>query len=120
MGSLEKGDWDAFLPYSSNSNFSGDPYHPLQADDSFEQNGFVQKGVLRGMPLGHVFDQSLQKHFFPDPRRIHFKPFTVLNKTVWSKRGGSGGGPWDTFLANCSKNNFFRTPVESTLSRLQF
>ena len=68
MGSLEEGSWDAFLPYSSKSNFSGDPYDPLKADDSFEQNGFVQKGVLRGKPLGRIFDQSRQKQFFPQPR----------------------------------------------------
>ena len=57
--------------------FSGDPHRLLEADDSFEQNGFVQKAVLRGMPLGCILDQSLQKQVFPDHPLIHFKPLTV-------------------------------------------
>ena len=67
MGSLEEGSWDAFLPSRSKSNFSGPPYNPLQADYSFEQNGFIPKKILRGTPLGRIFALSLQKQFFRTP-----------------------------------------------------
>ena len=40
---------------------------PLVASDSFEQIGFILKGVLRGRPLGCIFALSLQRQIFPDP-----------------------------------------------------
>ena len=62
------------------------------------------------MPLARVFDLSLQKQFFPDPRINHFKPFTVLNRTVSSKRGSLGEGLWDAFLTNRSQTIFSGPP----------
>ena len=63
MGSLEEGPWDAFLTYRSKNIFSGPPYNPLQADYSFEQNGFIPKRVLRGTPLGRIFALSFHNLF---------------------------------------------------------
>ena len=109
-GSLGDAFGTHFCPIAPKAIFSGDPYDPLEADYNFEQNGFVQKEVLRGMPLGRIFDQSLQKQVFPDPCLIHFKPFTLLNKTVSSKRGSLGGSLWDAFFTNRSKSSFSGPP----------
>ena len=72
MGSLEEGSWDAFLTCRFKSSFFRTPCNPLQAVYSFEQNGFIPKGILRGTPLGRIFALSLQKQFFADP------PYTPL------------------------------------------
>ena len=119
-GSLEEGSWDAFLPYRSKSRFSGTSNNPLQAAYSFEQNGCSQKGVLRGIRLGRIFALSVKKQLFPNPHIIPFKPVTVLNKTVSSKRGSLGGSPWDAFSPYRSKSNFSQTLISSLSSRLQF
>ena len=37
---------------------------PLSAGYSFEQNRFIQAGVLKGRPVEHVFAQSIQKLFW--------------------------------------------------------
>ena len=93
MGSLEEGSWEAFLTCRSQSNFSGPPYNPLQAVYSFEPNGFIPKGIRRGIPLGRIFAQSLQKQNFLNLHIIHVKPITVLNKTVSSQKGVLRGIP---------------------------
>ena len=66
-GSLEEGSGDSFCLYRPKSNFSGPQYNPLWAAYSFEQNGFILKGVLRGRPLGSIFARSFQRQIFPDP-----------------------------------------------------
>ena len=50
--------WDAFSPYRFTTYFSESLYNPLQAVYSFEKNGFIQKGVLRGIPVGNVLNRS--------------------------------------------------------------
>ena len=53
-----------FCPTAPQAFFSG-PRIIHFADCISEQNGFIQKGVLRGRLLGRIFDLSLQKQFFP-------------------------------------------------------
>ena len=72
-GFLEEGSWHAFLTYRSKSTISGPPYNPCQADYSFEQNGFIPKRVLRGIPLGRIFDLSLPKQIFLDLHIFFFR-----------------------------------------------
>ena len=76
--------------------------------------GFLEEGS------GNAFSHYRSKSNFAEPHVIHFKPISVSNKTVSSKRGSLGGGPWDAFFPYRSNSNFKRTPISSTLSRLQF
>ena len=104
MGSLEEGSRDAFLTCRSKRNFSGPPYNPLQADYSFEQNGFIPKRVLRGIPLGRIFDLSLQKQIFLDLHIFFFRSEVevpeLIFHIVWH-RGHLGELLPGTYVITC-------------------